>query len=75
MIDAREIKRCPFCGGKARHGRGQKRKAATLYQNVGEWIWKPFIGCGPCGIDRDFESVEEALTWWNTRASRRRNRK
>ena len=62
-----EIKRCPFCGGKARHGKGMKRKADSLYQKAGEWMWKPAIGCKRCGIDRRFESVEEALQWWNTR--------
>lgn len=63
-----EIKKCPFCGKKARHGKGAKRKADTLYQKAGEWMWKPYIGCGSCGFSIEFESVEAAFAWWNKRA-------
>lgn len=59
------LRRCPFCGGKPRHGKGMKRKAATLYQQPGEWVWKPFVGCAPCHFYREFNSVEDAAEWWN----------
>jgi hypothetical protein len=62
-----EIRRCPFCGGKARHGKGMKRKVENLYQKAGEWMWQPYIGCKACGFSRSFDSVEEAVEWWNRR--------
>jgi len=71
-----EIKKCPFCGKRARVGEGSRRKTDhETYKGraygfaAGEWIWKPNIGCQSCGIAREFDSVEAALEWWNTRST------
>lgn len=69
MSDEQQIaKNCPFCGRRPSVRKGKRRIVDSFYQKAGEWIWKPGITCRPCGIERDFESVEDALAWWNTRA-------
>lgn len=61
------LKRCPFCGGAARFGKGKRRMADTFYQKAGEWIWEPSVGCNKCGFRRKFDSVIATIEWWNTR--------
>lgn len=61
---------CPFCGRKpsVRKGKRQKKDGYYPWQGkAGDWMWKPGIRCGTCKIDREFESVEEAVEWWNGR--------
>lgn len=50
---------CPFCGKKTGFiGKGQK------YKN-GEWWYKPSAKCRICKYQKEFESFEDALNWWN----------
>lgn len=62
---------CPFCGRKPSLRKGSRYTTDGYYawQNikVGDWRWKPGVKCSTCKIDRDFDSVEEAVAWWNTR--------
>jgi len=56
---AKPTKRCPFCGGEG------------ILQRI---IFRPraefFIYCRNCGIETPvFKTQEEAVTYWNTRAS------
>lgn len=61
---------CPFCGRKPSLAKGQRYKRDGMYehQKAGAWIWSPAISCRSCHISRDFDSVEDALAWWNKRA-------
>jgi hypothetical protein len=58
---------CPFCGRRPSLSKGMRRKSDNYFQKAGEWMWRPAVKCRPCEIDREFESLEEALAWWNTR--------
>lgn len=67
--DKVKLKPCPFCGRRPslRKGKRYTRDGMYAHQKAGSWMWKPAVSCGSCGISRDFESVEEAVEWWNTR--------
>lgn len=66
------IEPCPFCGSKARLLKGKQYKSdgagRIVSHRPGDWIWRPQIGCKPCRINRVGDSVEQLVTWWNTRA-------
>lgn len=70
------LKPCPFCGRKGALLKGKRfgsatrnhpRNLAHWERQAGEWIWKPSVGCKACGIYREFDSVGEAVAWWNYR--------
>lgn len=59
-----EMKRCPFCGGKA--------DVIALHNSPHE-VWKPtdwFVACRDCGAGtmRFFKRPNEAREAWNRRA-------
>lgn len=67
------LRRCPFCKCKPSHGKGSKHKRDYKYldgsiEKAGSWSRKPYIGCRRCKFNCKFESVEEAITWWNGEA-------
>ena len=73
-LNAKTIaKRCPFCGKKPfvnkgkRHGKDSEPNGILSYK-AGEWVWKPSLGCKPCGIEREADLILDALKWWNNRA-------
>lgn len=64
------VKRCPWCGRKPSVGIGQRRTADTLYSKKGGWFMRPTIACRrgcPIRIRIETETLEEAVTIWNTR--------
>lgn len=60
---------CPFCGRKPQIIKGKRyaRDGFYSHQKAGMWVWKPAVKCTTCKIERRFESVEDAVAWWNTR--------
>lgn len=66
MIDLKPLP-CPFCGRKPSLRKGKRYVTTNPVHVAGEWMYKPGVKCTTCKIDRDFESVEEAAEWWNTR--------
>jgi phage FluMu protein Com len=66
-------KKCPFCGRRPRLVKGRRRseKHKSLYPELdarfGVWLWRPAIKCDRCKFGREFDSVEEAVAWWETR--------
>ena len=55
---------CPFCGSKARFGTALMRG-----RRPGEPMReRAHVGCKRCRLMRVFDTVIEALGWWNKRA-------
>lgn len=62
----KEFKPCPFCG---------ENYAVELSCNSETWSWaykKWNVGCSDCGVwfDFIFDTDEEAIEAWNTRADK-----
>ena len=51
-----ELKRCPFCGGKA-----------ELFGTETNGIF--YVKCLECDVDSNFDTPEEAIAAWNRRAT------
>lgn len=60
--------KCPFCGRQPSVVKGRRHTRDGLYAKAGDWFYRPAVKCTRCQIGREFESVDEALVWWNTRA-------
>lgn len=65
MNETHKLLPCPFCGRRPSLRKGRQYKRAGM---VGEWMMRPGVSCNPCRISRDFDSVEDAVAWWNKRA-------
>ena len=53
------LKRCPFCGGKARHG---------IYNDTEDYLDHDYIYCEVCGNRSAYtDSTEQAADLWNAR--------
>jgi len=63
---------CPFCGRKPSLRKGMRHQKDGYYHwqpRAGAWRWRPAVRCTTCKFDREFESVDEAVAWWNKRAA------
>ena len=58
---SRELKPCPFCGGRAN---------VYVYTNEVDFVTKWSVGCGDCSCDMDVceDTPADAAVEWNTRA-------
>lgn len=53
---ASELKRCPFCGGKAK---------LAFRKGIDDWAK---VYCTKCGVNYIYEKPEQAIAAWNRRA-------
>lgn len=68
MVDKVKLLKCPFCGRRPSLGKGLRGRRTKDGEVAIVWLRKPSVKCLTCKIQRDCDSVEEAVGWWNTRA-------
>lgn len=58
---------CPFCGRKPVVLKGKRWESSNQNHCAGEWWMRPGIKCTKCRIEKQGESLDEILRWWNER--------
>ncbi|WP_197432103.1 Lar family restriction alleviation protein [Blastomonas sp. CCH2-A2] len=70
--DSAPLKPCPMCGSGPAKGFGRYTNASFSGVEVMDQTNMPYVWCGTCCLQTcTYDSIEEAITAWNTRATLR----